>query len=69
MLPRPGSPHSKKLSLTLGAARTTKCRASTPQYCLWNQNGTAPDAPPPRPGKLAATATRHGSTACRKIRF
>ena len=37
---RPGSPHSKKLRLTPCAAGTTKFRTSTPQYRLWNQNGT-----------------------------
>jgi hypothetical protein len=41
-LSRPGSPHSKQRKPTPGADRTTGCRASTPRYCLWNQNGTAP---------------------------
>jgi hypothetical protein len=34
---QPGSPHSKKLILTPCPARTTKCRASTPQYSLWTK--------------------------------
>jgi hypothetical protein len=36
----PGSPHSKKLSLSPHAARTTKFRTATPPYRLWNRNGT-----------------------------
>jgi hypothetical protein len=42
--PRPGSPHSKKRKLLACAADTTGFRTSTPKYCLWNQNGTAPHA-------------------------
>jgi hypothetical protein len=42
--PRPGSPHSKKLKLLTCAAGTIGFRASTPKYCLWNQNGTPPHA-------------------------
>ena len=37
-----GSPHSKKLNLTPCPARTTKCRTSTPQYCLCTKTGRMP---------------------------
>jgi hypothetical protein len=37
-----GSPHSKQLNLTPCPARTTKCRTSTPQYCLCTKTGRMP---------------------------
>ena len=56
--PRPGSPHSKKLKLLTCAAGTIGFRASTPKYCLWNQNGT-----PPHALALAAGGKRQGTAS------
>src|SRR5580658_2586913 len=39
---RPGSPHSKQLSLTQRTAPATQFRPTTPKYCLRNQGGTPP---------------------------